>query len=126
MQIIGNYLYIGTAVAASPVGLAGYILEKFSTWTNKEYISRADGGLFEKFTIDELLDNIMLYWVTNSLTTSARLYSEQFNTKHYESKIDEYVSLPFSFLKCYLDIKSFTLKENTENRVHFMSLLTYV
>ncbi|XP_012218175.1 juvenile hormone epoxide hydrolase 1 [Linepithema humile] len=80
---------IGTAVAASPAGLAGYILEKFSTWTNKEYKSRADGGLLEKFTLDELLDNIMLYWVTNSLTTSVRLYSENFSAKHYKTKIDE-------------------------------------
>lgn len=63
-------------MAASPVGLAGYILEKFSTGTNSGYRLRADGGLLEKFTLDELLDNIMFYWVTNSFTTSARLYAE--------------------------------------------------
>ncbi|EFN83232.1 juvenile hormone epoxide hydrolase 1 [Harpegnathos saltator] len=80
---------IGTAVAASPVGLAGYILEKFSTWTNPDYRFRPDGGLLEKYTLDELLDNVMLYWVTNSLTTSVRLYSEQFNKAHFSSKIDE-------------------------------------
>ncbi|XP_011250832.1 juvenile hormone epoxide hydrolase 1 [Camponotus floridanus] len=80
---------IGTAVAASPVGLAAYILEKFSTWTNKEYKTRLDGGLLEKYTLDELLDNIMIYWLTNSLTTSVRLYSEQFNKKHMSSRIDE-------------------------------------
>lgn len=91
-------------MAASPVGLAGYILEKFSTWTNKEYISRADGGLLEKFTLDELLDNIMLYWVTNSLTTSVRLYSEHFSTKNLESKMDEYVSFHFSFYNFNFEI----------------------
>ncbi|KAL6429368.1 hypothetical protein ACFW04_008209 [Cataglyphis niger] len=80
---------IGTAVAASPVGLAGYILEKFSTWTNNEYKSRPDGGLLEKFTLDELLDNVMLYWVTNSLTTSVRIYAEQFSARHRSSNIDE-------------------------------------
>ncbi|XP_072764444.1 juvenile hormone epoxide hydrolase 1 [Anoplolepis gracilipes] len=80
---------IGTAVAASPVGLAAYILEKFSTWTNKEYKFRPDGGLLEKYTLDELLDNVMLYWVTNSLTTSVRIYAEQFTKKHMSSRIDE-------------------------------------
>ncbi|TGZ51818.1 juvenile hormone epoxide hydrolase 1-like [Temnothorax curvispinosus] len=80
---------IGTAVAASPVALAGYILEKFSTWTNPEYRFRPDGGLLEKYTLDELLDNVMLYWVTNSLTTSVRLYAEQFSKAHMTSKIDE-------------------------------------
>ncbi|XP_029168139.1 juvenile hormone epoxide hydrolase 1-like [Nylanderia fulva] len=80
---------LGAAVGASPVGVAGYILEKFSTWTNNEYKLRPDGGLLEKFTLDELLDNVMLYWITNSLTTSVRIYSEQFNKRHMSSRIDE-------------------------------------
>ncbi|XP_039306492.1 juvenile hormone epoxide hydrolase 1-like isoform X2 [Solenopsis invicta] len=80
---------IGTAVSASPVALAAYILEKFSTLTNPEYRLRQDGGLLEKFTLDELLDNLMLYWVTNSLTTSVRLYSEQFTKAYIASRIDE-------------------------------------
>lgn len=76
-------------MAASPVGLAGYILEKFSTWTHPEYRFRADGGLLEKFTLDELLDNLMLYWVTNSVTTSVRIYAEQFRKDSMNSKLDE-------------------------------------
>lgn len=76
-------------MAASPVGLAAYILEKFSTWTNSEYKLRPDGGLLEKYTLDELLDNIMLYWVTNSMTTSVRIYAEQFNKTNMESRVDE-------------------------------------
>jgi juvenile hormone epoxide hydrolase len=88
---LGN-IFKGTAVSASPVALAAYILEKFSTWTNPEYKFRQDGGLLEKYTLDELLDNLMLYWVTNSLTTSVRLYSEQFTKAHMASRIDECVS----------------------------------
>ncbi|XP_011345635.1 juvenile hormone epoxide hydrolase 1-like [Ooceraea biroi] len=79
---------IGTAVAASPVGLAAYILEKFSTGTNAEYRFRTDGGLLEKHSIDELLDNIMLYWITNSMTTSARIYAENFNKTNRESGLE--------------------------------------
>lgn len=79
---------IGTAVAASPVGLAAYILEKFITTTNEDYKFRADGNLFEKFVTDEILDNIMLYWVTNSMTTSSRLYAEQYNNTNNKNEFD--------------------------------------
>ncbi|XP_011879720.1 PREDICTED: juvenile hormone epoxide hydrolase 1-like [Vollenhovia emeryi] len=80
---------IGAAVGSSPVALAGYILEKFSTWTNPEYRFRPDGGLLEKYTLDELLDNVMLYWINNAITTSVRLYAEQFRVMHMASRIDE-------------------------------------
>ncbi|KAI4480828.1 hypothetical protein M0804_009925 [Polistes exclamans] len=81
---------IGLALMNSPVSLAGYILEKFSTWTNKEYKTRKDGGLFEKFTLDELLDNVMLYWVTDSITTSVRLYAEQYAISNINLQIDDF------------------------------------
>ncbi|XP_076173256.1 juvenile hormone epoxide hydrolase 1 [Ptiloglossa arizonensis] len=80
---------IGAALSNSPDGLAAYILEKFSTWTNKAYRERDDGGLLEKFTLDEILDNIMIYWVTNSITTSARLYAENFNMAYKALNIEE-------------------------------------
>ncbi|KAK9310795.1 hypothetical protein QLX08_000089 [Tetragonisca angustula] len=80
---------IGTALTASPDALAVYILEKFSTWTNTAYRERDDGGLTEKFTLDELLDNVMIYWVSNSITTSVRLYAESFSSAYRASKIEE-------------------------------------
>lgn len=64
----------------TPVGLAAYILEKYSTWTNREFKKLADGGLTQKYSLDALLDNIMIYWITNSITTSQRLYFESFNS----------------------------------------------
>lgn len=67
---------VGVGLTHSPLGLAAYILEKFSAWTNRTYISREDGGIQENFTLDELLDNIMVYWITGSITTSQRLYAE--------------------------------------------------
>ncbi|VVC28442.1 Epoxide hydrolase-like,Alpha/Beta hydrolase fold,Epoxide hydrolase, N-terminal [Cinara cedri] len=73
----------GVALNDSPVGLAAYILEKFTTWTNAEWKHLPDGGL-SKYNLDELLDNVMIYWVTNSMTTSMRLYSE-FASKKYQS-----------------------------------------
>jgi len=67
---------VGVALNNDPAGLAAYILEKFSTWTNEGYRDRTDGGLTDKFTMDRLLTNVMMYWVTGSITTSQRLYKE--------------------------------------------------
>ncbi|XP_026672258.1 juvenile hormone epoxide hydrolase 1-like isoform X2 [Ceratina calcarata] len=80
---------IGAALTSSPDALAAYLLEKFSTWTNVEYRRRDDGGILEKFTLDELLDNIMVYWVTNSITTSARLYAETMSSAYRSLKIEQ-------------------------------------
>lgn len=51
---------IGTALTNNPIGLAAYILEKFSTWTNLAYRDLEDGGLGKYFSMDSLLDNLML------------------------------------------------------------------
>ena len=69
---------IGVVLADTPTGLAAYIIEKFSTWTNKAYRSLPDGGLDKYFTLDSLLDNVMVYYLTNSIQTSQRLYAEAF------------------------------------------------
>jgi len=67
---------IGAALQNNPVGLAAYIIEKYSTWTNPDYRNLADGGLEKYFTLDSLLDNIMIFYLTDSITTSVRLYKE--------------------------------------------------
>lgn len=72
----------------SPAGLAAYILEKFSTWTNKSWRSTKDGSLQSKFSIAELLDNVMIYYVTDSITTSMRLYAESFTKAHFGLNLD--------------------------------------
>ena len=43
---------VGIALSENPIGLAAYILEKFSTWTNPSYRNEADGGLEKYFTLD--------------------------------------------------------------------------
>lgn len=67
---------VGVPLGQSPSGLAAYILEKFSSGTNITYKTREDGGLKGKFTYNDLLDNVMMYWLSNSATTSVRLYAE--------------------------------------------------
>ncbi|XP_043286276.1 juvenile hormone epoxide hydrolase 2-like [Venturia canescens] len=79
---------VGIGLIDSPAGLAAYILEKFSTATNGTYRFRADGGLFEKFEADELIDNLMMYWIPRSMTTAMRIYAETFNMKTRSLGID--------------------------------------
>lgn len=61
---------IGYSLTDSPVGLASFFLDKFNDWTYS-------GGNAEKvLTKDEILDDITLYWLTNTAASSAQLYWE--------------------------------------------------
>nr|XP_057914440.1 epoxide hydrolase 1-like [Doryrhamphus excisus] len=68
----------GCGVNDSPIGLAAYILEKFSTATDMKNRDLADGGLEKKFSLDDLLTNVMIYWTTGSIVSSMRFYKEHF------------------------------------------------
>lgn len=72
----------GVGLNDSPAGLASYLIEKFSTGTNPSYKSREDGGFLEKYTYDELIDNLMMYWASNSITTAMRIYAEMFTKEN--------------------------------------------
>jgi epoxide hydrolase len=61
---------VGYALDDSAVGLAGWIVEKFRAWSD------CHGDIEASFTMDQLLTNITLYWVTRTATSSARLYYE--------------------------------------------------
>lgn len=98
---------VGRGLNDSPVGLAAYILEKFSTWTNPEFRDLEDGGLERKFTLDDLLTNVMIYWTSRSIISSMRFYKENFgngvNQPH--TKIPVYVpaavaSFPNELMHC--------------------------
>lgn len=54
----------------SPVGLAAWIVEKICSWTDSK------GDFEDKYSMDELLTNIMIYWVTNTIGSSAQMYYE--------------------------------------------------
>jgi len=61
---------IGYALVDSPAALCAWIIEKFQSWTD------CDGRLENVLTRDELLDNLMLYWLPRTGASSARLYWE--------------------------------------------------
>ncbi len=62
---------LGVGLNDSPAGLASWIVEKFHGWSDLP-----TGNPEEKFTKDELLTNISLYWFTQTITSSARIYYE--------------------------------------------------
>ncbi len=64
---------LGYGLVDSPVGQLAWVVEKFWAWAD------CDGHPEKVFSRDELLDNVMLYWVTASGASSARLYWESFN-----------------------------------------------
>ena len=65
---------VGYGLVDSPVGLAGWIFEKMWAWTDNA------GSPFDALGRDQILDNIMLYWLPGTGASSARLYWESFGS----------------------------------------------
>lgn len=63
---------VGYGLVDSPVGLTAWILEKMWAWTDN------DGSPFDALSKDQVLDNIMIYWLGANGASSARLYWESF------------------------------------------------
>ena len=66
-------LTLGYSLTDSPAGLAAWIVEKFRAWSD------CGGDIETRFTKDQLLTNITLYWVTRSIATSFLPYIESRN-----------------------------------------------
>ncbi|HUD67956.1 MAG TPA: epoxide hydrolase [Candidatus Sulfotelmatobacter sp.] len=63
---------LGYGLADSPVGQAMWIYEKFQAWSDHK------GDPAEAISVDHMLDDITLYWLTDTAASSARLYYESF------------------------------------------------
>ena len=68
---------VGYGLVDSPAGLCAWIVEKFWSWTDN------DGSPDDTLTRDELLDNVMLYWLPATGASSARLYWESFDRARF-------------------------------------------
>jgi len=73
-QEMGNRPQTLYAIADSPVGLAAWMLDHDER--SQALIARVFNGQPEGLTRDDILDNVMLYWLTNTAVSSARLYWE--------------------------------------------------
>jgi pimeloyl-ACP methyl ester carboxylesterase len=85
---------VGYGLVDSPVGQLAWIVEKFWSWMD------CDGNPENVVSRDEMLDNVMLYWLTASAASSARLYWESHNT----FAGGEYVNLPTGIASFPLEI----------------------
>jgi len=80
---------VGYALADSPAGQAAWIYDKFAAWTYT-------GGEPEReLSKDDMLDDITLYWLTNTATSSAQLYWENNNNNfNAVNQKTAYISIP--------------------------------
>lgn len=69
---------LGYGLADSPIGQAAWILEKFWSWTD------CNGHPENLLSRNELLDNVMMYWLPGAATSSARLYWESFGKASFD------------------------------------------
>ncbi|XP_063953777.1 epoxide hydrolase 1-like isoform X1 [Lytechinus pictus] len=96
---------LAMALNDSPMGLASVILEKFSIWTNRNWRNFKDGGLTQAYSMDDLLTNVMIYWVNGNIASSVRLFKEEFgeNAKGYHFEYSSrvpfgYACFPYEFM----------------------------
>jgi pimeloyl-ACP methyl ester carboxylesterase len=75
---------LGVGLNDSPAGLLAWIVEKFHAWSD------CDGHPENAFARDDLLTNVMTYWVTQTITSSTRLYWERMHSRERP----EYVPVP--------------------------------
>jgi len=73
---------VGYGLADSPAGQAAWIYEKMWAWTDNK------GNPEDVLSLDEMLDNIMLYWLPGNAASSARLYWESFRGALGTTRID--------------------------------------
>ncbi len=78
---------LGYGLTDSPAGLAAWIVEKFRTWSD------CGGDIESRFSKDELLTNIMIYWINGNITASTRLYSESMKAGQFGPP-DAHVATP--------------------------------
>ena len=77
---------VGYGLTDSPVGLAAWMYDKFAQWTY------SGGDPERSLTKDQMLDDITLYWLTNSAISSARLYWEN-NSNNFSAAAQRTVDI---------------------------------
>ena len=76
----------------SPVGLCAWIVEKFYGWSD------CDGNIENVFSKDELLANISLYWFTETIHSSIRVYNET-SQKPLHFLENDFINIPVGIAK---------------------------
>jgi pimeloyl-ACP methyl ester carboxylesterase len=108
---------LGVGLNDSPAGLAAWITEKFYTWTD------CNGDIESVITKDELITNIMIYWVTETITSSTRLYYETIKNARLPF-LAEKIRVPTGIARYPKEIMRYPRKwvENHYNIVHWTEM----
>lgn len=77
---------LGYGLNNSPAGLAAWIVEKWRSWSD------CGGDVLSRFTMDELLTNISIYWFTETIASSVRMYFESAHA--HEPKSPSKIAVP--------------------------------
>jgi pimeloyl-ACP methyl ester carboxylesterase len=88
----------------SPVGTAAWILEKFRSWSD------CNGQLENSYSKDELLTNVMIYWLTNTLSSSVNMYYENTHSLPAMGKIEVPTGIALFAQDILLPPKEWTIK----------------
>jgi pimeloyl-ACP methyl ester carboxylesterase len=88
MQHMNGPQTIGYSLVDSPVALAAWIIDKFQSWSSPE------GNPESLFTKNELLDNLMMYWLPASGASALRLYPESYYRMFMDETNQDTVNLP--------------------------------
>lgn len=79
---------LGVGLSDSPAGLAAWLFEKYQGWS--------DGDAFETFGLEDIATAVSLYWFTESVTSSCRIYLEHAR-RPWHLAPDEGIDVPTSF-----------------------------
>ncbi|WP_346764787.1 epoxide hydrolase family protein [Rhodococcus sp. HNM0569] len=88
---------IGYSLVDSPVGLLAWILDKFAEWSD------TGDSPFDTMSRDRILDDVTLYWLTQTGASAARIYYESHNSLDPELRVDVPAALtmyPHDVEKC--------------------------
>jgi len=85
------------ALTDSPIGLAAWIAEKFHGWS-------APGPDGPPFTMEQILTDVMIYWLTGSANTASWLYTAARRLAGMRLGRGEFVGVPTAFVSCPHDL----------------------
>jgi len=87
------------AMNDSPAGLAAWIVEKFKTWSD------CGEDIESSYTKDQLLENVMLYWITGTINSAMRLYYEGMGPSRASTEPWQYVTVPTAHARFPAEIR---------------------
>ncbi|KAI9493368.1 Alpha/Beta hydrolase protein [Zychaea mexicana] len=93
-------------LADSPVGLLAWMLEKFHNWTDHGGIHDIE-SLPDTIFVDEFLTMVTIYWLTNSMSSSIRVYYEAFHEDETMSTCMGRVNIPTAIIQFLAELAKF-------------------